>query len=133
MSILLISLLLSLMGTAVCANIFCSAYCAPNFCTGPSNGQCTACLSPFILNTTTNVCDLDPATMAIYVAKSAAFSASPTTNGNCVGYNINGPFWSSTGFLLLTFAGPVPITHNYIRFIAWFILYDQWKTNSDYI
>lgn len=130
-------LLLSLIiNNVASSNLFCSAYCAPNACTGIANGQCTGCLSPFILNTSTSTCDLDPSTRTIYIAESSAFTYSPLSTSNCASYNINGPFTSSTSSatpLTLTFAGPVPITHNYLRFIAWFVLYDEWKTNSDYI
>lgn len=109
---------------------FCSAYCAPNQCSGISKTQCTGCDAPFLPSS--GSCNIDTSTSYFLAADSSNITCSPSTPGSCGIYSFVGPQDSTVPFTL-THTGPIATQHTKIRLILWVIMYDEWKPQTDYI
>ena len=120
-------------------NKFCSVLCSNQQCNSTAFGSCTgSCASPWTWNSTTNVCDLLPASGWGFVDASAdaggGLSPSSGSTSTC-GPQSGGSQWSysytgnQTGNDVVTYTDTsgVSLPHYQLRIIAWVILIDDWQ------
>ena len=127
----LIALILyNLVSKSLSANLFCSSYCKPNFCTGTLSNQCTACSPPFILQAN-NTCTVDPSSGYVLFEDATQITSTTTTTTNCGGYIFIGQLAPSSTVSLRS-SGAITFPHYAVRVIAWIIMYNEWNTVLDY-
>lgn len=126
---LIILILLTILPKAT--PIFCSAYCRPNSCTGPSASECTACDQPFTYKSSNNTCQIDANSQYVYFAGQSQIMNMQGGSASCGGYTFNGQY-NFNDQITLRLDNPITIPHYSVRVIAWVIMYNEWNLASDY-
>lgn len=100
-------------------SLFCSAYCAPNQCTGLTNTSCTGCDPPFLFSSPS--CLLDPTSNYVFLAdQTTIWNSFSAIRGSCGTYNYYGP--EVFGSIMLQYLTPITTAHYCVRLIVWMLL-----------